>query len=52
MKISTKNKISHLKVKAIEKSKEKSKKVLHMIFLGMSTRDKQYGSRVASYPLR
>jgi len=41
-----------IKEKAIEKSKEKTKKVFHKIFLGSSTRDKQYGSRAASYPLR
>jgi len=41
MKISTKNKISPLKVKAIEKSKEKSKIVFHMIFLSLSARSMQ-----------
>jgi len=38
------------KAKAIEKSKEKATKVFHMIFLGLSTRYMQYGSREASYP--
>jgi len=41
-----------IKEKAIEKSKEKTKKVFHQIFLGSSTRHMQYGSRAASYPLR
>jgi len=37
-------------VNAKEKSKEKSKKVFHMIFLRLSTRYMQYGLRAASYP--
>jgi len=41
-----------IKAKPIEKSKEKSKKVFHMMFLGLSTRHMQYGSRAASYPLK
>jgi len=41
-----------IKEKAIEKSKEKAKKVLHKIFQGLSTRFMQYGSRAALYPLR
>jgi len=35
------------KAKPIEKSKEKAKKVLHMIFLGLSTRYMQYELREA-----
>jgi len=38
------------KAKAIDLSKEKAKKVLHMIFLGLSTRNMQYGSREALHP--
>jgi len=41
-----------INVKAIEKSKEKSKKVFYMIFLGLSTRFMQYGSRAALYLLK
>jgi len=47
------NKVSALfiKEKAIEKLKDKAKKVFHKIFLGLSTRFMQYGSIMASYPL-
>jgi len=41
-----------IKEKDIEKSKEKTKKVFHMIFLGLSTSFMQYGSRAALYPLK
>jgi len=52
MKIITAKKVSaHFnKAKIIEKSKEKAKKVFHMIFLGSSTRYMQCGSKETSYP--
>ena len=52
MKIITRKKVNALfnKAKPIEKSKEKAKKVSHMIFLWLSIRYMQYGSREASYP--
>jgi len=39
-------------VNAIGKSNEKVKKVFYKIFLDLSTRYMQYGSREASYPLK
>ena len=52
MKIIIAKKVSVLfkKAKPIEKSKEKAKKVFHMIFPGLSTRNMQFESREASYP--
>jgi len=40
------------KPNAIEKSKEKSKKVFCIIFLGASTRYMKHGSMEAFYPLK
>jgi len=52
MKTITAKKVSVVfnKVKVVEKSKEKAKKVFYTIFLGISTRNMQYRSRDASYP--
>jgi len=54
MKMNITNKVSSVfnKPNGREKSKEKSKKVFHMIFLGASTWCMQYKSREAIDPLK